>query len=143
MLDYKDSKEWNCLNDIWKSIPKEYRESNMENFKYLSNFIKESYECKGNFPMEDNDFKYLEGVSYEARQLVIDLINDGKKNLYHSIMAIIECHKELFSTPEDLWEYYKTRYGVTRPYIMEYENEVFEIIQLCFQKMCDKGILIP
>ena len=142
-MDYKDSKEWNCLNNIWKSLPNDYRELNMENFKYLSEFIRDSYKNKVNFPMEDNDFKYLEGVSIEARQLVIYLINNGEKNLYHSIMAIIESHRELFSTPEDLWEYYKTRYGSTRPYIMEYENEVFEIVELCFQKMCDRGILKP
>ena len=142
-MGYKESKEWNCLNDIWKSMPKEFREKNMDNFKHLSVFIKDFYEHKVNSFVEDDDYKYLEGVSYEARHLVIDLINDGKKNLYHSVMSIIENHRELFSTPEDVWEYYKRRYSVTRPYIIEYETEVYEIIELCFQKMCDRGILKP
>ena len=39
---------------------------------------------------EMNNYKYLNGLSKEAKQTIISKINSGEVNLYHSIMAVLE-----------------------------------------------------
>lgn len=37
-----------------------------------------------------NNYKYLNGLSKEAKQTIISKVNSGEVNLYHSIMAVLE-----------------------------------------------------
>ena len=143
---YKNEKEWIALNNIWRSIPRELRESNRDNFKVVSEFIKNCYieeealrEDTGSRTAKD-DYGYLDELSPEVKQLIIDLVKDGDKNLYHSIMAVIECNRGRFTSIDQLWQYYSKRFGKERSYIYKYEEEIKEIIELCLIRMDRKGI---
>ena len=137
MDEYKNSKEWQALNEIWKSLSKEQREGNYDAFKTLSEYVKFNYVVKKaedeRVDHQDN-YKYLNNVSAKAKQLVIDLVDKGEKNLYHSMMAIIDAKKNEITSVEQLWNYYSKRFGGARSYIYTYENEIKEIMQLCLDK---------
>ena len=146
MSDYKAEKEWVALNNIWRSIPQHLREENWNNFKVVSEFIKKHY-VTGDSPVETiesqvvkDDYRYLDDLSAEAKQLVIDLVNEGDKNLYHSIMAVIYLKRGQIASINQLWKYYSKRFGKTRSYIYEYEEEIREIMELCLLRMDRKGI---
>lgn len=146
MDEYKSGKEWNALSDIWKSMSSDQRKENFENFKILSDFIKLNCAIEHAISHKDDEksleenYGYLNKLSAEAKQLVIDLVKKGEKNLYHSIMAIIDAKRGEFSSVEQLWEYYSNRFGKTRSYIYVYESEIKEIISLCLIRMDKKGI---
>lgn len=146
MGDYQNEKEWVSLNNIWRSLPHELRETNWDNFKVVSELIKKHYIAKDSQDenMESNtvrdDYRYLDELSPEAKQLVINLVNDGDKNLYHSIMAVIECNRGRFTSINQLWEYYSKRFGKERSYIYKYEDEIREVMELCLIRMDRKGI---
>ena len=92
MDEYKYSEEWVALNAIWLSMSKAQREANYDNFKIVTEFIKASYLNKNSLAEEKSeetcvdDYRYLDKVSESAKNLVIDLVNKGEKNIYHSIM---------------------------------------------------------
>lgn len=149
MDEYKSGKEWNALNNIWRSIPQEVREANWDNFKVVAEFIKTYYpvevslveKTETQFVSDDkDDYRYLDELSPEAKQLVIDLVNDGDVNLYHSIMAVIYFKRGQITSINQLWNYYSNRFGKTRSYIHTYEEEIREIMELCLIRMDRKGI---
>lgn len=146
MGDYKNEKEWVALNNIWRSLPKELREANWDNFKVVYEFIKnhcvveDSLDGKAEPQTVKDDYGYLDELPPEVKRLVIDLVNDGDKNLYHSIMAVIECNRGRFTSINQLWEYYSKRFGKERSYIYKYEEEIREIMELCLIRMDRKGI---
>jgi len=145
MDNYKTSKEWIALNNIWKNSTQEIKEKNIDDFKTLTNLIKKyCHPVAEPLPKAKRKYvptyDYLNELSPETKQLVIDLVNDGDKNLYHSIMAIIESHRGQFSTVDDLWNYYSKRYGHSRSYIYTYEEEIREIMELCLTIMDERGI---
>ena len=143
MDSYKNTKEWIALDNIWKSISRELKEQNREHFKIVAEMIKERYavvDTEIEVDSLEDDYRYLNEVSPEAKQLVIDLVNDGDKNLYHSIMAVIETHRGEFTSINQLWQYYSKRFGKERSYIYRYEDEIREIIELCLIRMDRKGI---
>ena len=98
MDEYKHSEEWVALNDIWRSISKEQREANYDNFKIVTEFIKASYSNKNLLAEEKSeetcvdDYRYLDKVSESAKNLVIDLVNKGEKK-YISQHYVNNCHK--------------------------------------------------
>lgn len=146
MDEYKQGEEWTALNAIWRSISKEQREANYDNFKIVTEFIKASYLNKNSLVEEKSeetcvdDYRYLDKVSESAKNLVIDLVNKGEKNIYHSIMSIIGVNRGKFKSEDQLWEYYSKRFGRERPYIYTHEDEIKEIISLCLIRMDLKGI---
>ena len=146
MDEYKNEKEWVALNSIWRSMPKELRESNRDNFKVVSEFIKNHYIVEDSLrenvrpQVTKDDYGYLDELHPDVKELVISLINDGDKNLYHSIMAVIESNRGRFTSINQLWEYYSKRFGKERSYIYKYEEEIREIMELCLIRMDRKGI---
>ena len=146
MDDYKNEKEWVALNNIWRSIPQALREENWDNFKVVSEFIKSHYATTDALverietQVVKDDYGYLDDLSPEAKQLVIDLVNDGDTNLYHSIMAVIYLKRGQFTSINQLWNYYSKRFGQKRSYIYKYEQEIREIMELCLIRMDRRGI---
>lgn len=132
--EYKNSKEWTALNNIWKNMSKKQQDENLDNFKIVSDLIKLHRTIEQSTDARD-DYQYLDELSPETKQLVIDLVNSGEKNLYHSIMAMIGVKGGEFESTEQLWDYYSKRLGKTRPYICEFEPQVRELIELCWGRM--------
>jgi len=146
MGDYKESKEWSALNHIWTSCSSTIRAELYEDFEIIMSFIKKHYVCdiftdrdpqKMKLKTEPSD--YLNELSQETKIFILDRVQEGEKNLYHSIMAIIGNNKGRFKTVDDLWNYYLEKYQNSRSYIFTHEKEVREIIGLCLQRMEERG----
>ena len=80
----------------------------------------------------DHNYAYLNGISEEAKQFVISVVNKGEKNIYHSIMAILGGKSQL--SKEELKAYYFQKYRTKRPYLIENSDLVSEVINLCWDK---------
>lgn len=123
MEEYKKSEEWQALNNIYKSLPQNLQQSNISNFKTLSVFLQKDETIKNIKQLSktkdliNDQYKYLNPLSTETQELILELIDEGKKNLYHSIMAVIG-GTVTFKSVNEVWYYYSEKYGTTRPYIV-------------------------
>ena len=134
----KDTPQWKALNSIWKSCSKEQQELLMKDFKVLGEFIRKhthiDKKClnKNQNNIVKDDYRYLNDLSKEAKDFVIAIINNGDKNIYHSVMAVINNKRN--SDKNDIIEFYFKKYRNKRPYIIENEPLVREIIDLCWER---------
>ena len=131
--DYiKNTPEWKALNHIWKSCTSEQQKENMANFELLSKFIRNYHGLRQSKLKDKDEYDYLNGVSPEAKQFVIKMIQQGETNLYHSIMAVIENKRD--SGIDDISAYYFAKIGAKRPYLSENQPLVQELIESCWHK---------
>ena len=133
----KSTSEWIALNNIWKSCSLEQRTKIRADFELLANYIRSNYQSKSNWNhnrtgAQDN-YAYLNYVSPEVKQFVIDMIEQGEKNIYHSIMAVLSCKPNL--NLDDFTNYYFEKNKVKRPYLMENQTLVNELIAYCWKKL--------
>lgn len=127
----KSTKEWQALNTIWKSCTPEQQTQLKKKFQLLTKCIRHTcYVPKG-------EYAYLNGISEEARQFVISVIDHGEINIYHSVMAIMDNKPKL--NREELIEYYFKKYETKRPYLVENKPLVEEVIDLCWLRYHAKG----
>lgn len=127
----KNSKEWQSLNRIWKCCNVEQRKAMRSDFEVVSRFI--SQKVGANYHSEsDDEFRYLNSLSEEAKQFVISLVEAGEPNLYHSIMAVLNNKKG--ATKEEIEKFYFAKYETKRPYLIEKRKLVDEVIDLCWKK---------
>lgn len=86
-----------------------------------------------------NDYGYLNNLSEEAKNLVIVLVDKGEKNLYHSIMAVIDSqkHKNKNVSLKTIKQYYKKRFE-KREYIQKSWPLIDEIFNLCWKRYVAK-----
>lgn len=131
----KTTDEWKAINRIWKSCSPEQKAQLNEEFKMLVEFIRLHRQPKLKSWKKDN-YAYLSKISPEAKQFVISMVEQGEKNIYHSLMAIIDNKPEL--SCEELREYYFQKYGERRPYLLENKDYVSEVIELCWNKFHDR-----
>ena len=147
MEEYKNTEEWQALNNIYKSLPQNLQQSNLSNFKTLSVFLQKAETLERINKLSktkkiiNDEYKYLAPLSIETQELILALIDEGEKNLYHSIMAVIG-GTMTFRSVNEVWTYYSEKYGTTRPYVLFYENNIKEIIEYCFSKLTKDGKLI-
>lgn len=134
---YKMSVEYDALNNIWKSMNQEQKKTLYDDFKVINDFIKYRYSVSDCITSSEVSFarshEYLNDLSKEAQTLVRSLIEDGEKNLYHSVMAFIPYNYNV-SDANELYELYYERYKKTRPYIAEYKEQVMEVMDLCLRR---------
>lgn len=131
----KTTDEWKAINCIWKSCSSEQKAKLNKEFKLLVQFIRLHKQPKVESWAKDN-YAYLSKISPEAKQFVISMVEQGKKNIYHSLMAIINNKPEL--SCQELQEYYFQKYGQKRPYLLENKAYVSEVIELCWNKFHDR-----
>lgn len=77
---------------------------------------------------------YLEPLSKEARQLILS----NKPNIYHSVMAVLNNQRCRLDNPEELLKAYLGWYGAEKPYLVENQKLVLEIITLCINNYKNK-----
>lgn len=133
----KDTLEWKSLNSIWKSCSKEQQELLRKDFEVLGKLIRKKLSAdkiylEHNQNSSHDDYRYLNDLSKEAKDFVISVVNDGEKNIYHSVMAVI--NNKYSCTKNDIIEFYFKKYGTKRPYIAENRSLVCEIINFCWNK---------
>ncbi len=110
MEEYKKSEEWQALNNIYKSLPQIYNKAIYRTLKHYLRFCKKMKPLKtsNNYQKKEliNDqYKYLNPLSTETQELILALIDEGEKNLYHSIMAVIG-GTVTFKSVNEVWYYY-------------------------------------
>lgn len=127
----KDTPQWKALNSIWKSCSKEQQELLMKDFKVLGEFIRKRTYIKQKDKSNDV-YPYLNALSKEAKDFIITIVDKGDKNIYHSVMAVLG--SKLHWNKEKIIEFYFKKYGRKRPYIIENEPLVREIIDLCWER---------
>ena len=124
----KSSNEWKALNRIWKSCTAEQRDVMRNEFELVGKFIGQKVGLK--FHSEsDDEFRYLNSISDEAKQFVISLVEQGEPNLYHSIMSVLSNKRN--ATKEEIKDFYFMKYGIKRPYLYIKRELVDEVIELC------------
>lgn len=86
-------------------------------------------------PATTQSYDYLRDLSDEARGLVTTLVNRGEKNLYHSIMSVIDNYKKRVpaAQQQDVLEYYHQRFA-NREYVQDDWDIVCEIFDLCWKR---------
>lgn len=128
----KSTKEWKSLNSIWISCSAEQRAVLRSDFKVVAEFIKENVCITGKSAPKDG-YGYLNALSTEAKQFVILKVNSGERNIYHSIMAVLDGKPEL--SKSEVESYYFKRFSRSRPYLEENRDLVCEILDLCWDRM--------
>ena len=126
----KDTDEWIALNTIWKTCTPCQKEMLQGEFKRLSDFVRKHVRVRP----ESDDYSYLNALSPGARSFVVDLVELGEKNLYHSIMAILNNPRRAQCTKEEIRNIYFKKYGDKRPYLKNNESYVLEILDLCWSR---------
>lgn len=80
----------------------------------------------------NDDYRYLEPLSKETKDFIITQVNNGGKNLYHSIMAVLmnKFHKETIADLETEKALYMKKYNIE-----EMHKEIIcEIMDLCYER---------
>lgn len=128
----KSTKEWKALNLIWKRCSSEQRVMLRSEFEIVSKFIKENVCTTGKVAPKDG-YGYLNALSIEAKQFIILKVNSGERNIYHSIMSVLDNKPDL--TKNEVKKYYFERFSRSRPYLEENRELVCEILNLCWDRM--------
>ena len=137
----KSTPEWIALNNIWKSCSQEQRTKIKTDFEVLANYIRANHTPKVAPAKSDwherektgqDEYAYLNHVSPEAKQFVKDMIQQGEKNIYHSIMAVLQTKPQL--NLADFTDYYFDKNRAKRPYLIENKALVSELIAYCWRK---------
>lgn len=138
----KSTPEWIALNRIWKSCSLEQKMEIKTDFEVLAKYIRANYDQKMSKPKRHesgsdvrDEYAYLNDVSPEAKQFVKDMVQQGEKNIYHSIMAVLQNRPQM--NLEDFTHYYFDRNKLKRPYLMENQALVTELITYCWKKFHD------
>lgn len=132
----RSTPEWNALNKIWKSCTKEQQQFLEPEFRLLTDFVRANTVPRFTTPAPDQ-YGYLQGLSAGAQALIIDKIQEGEPNLYHSIMSVID--GKLTQGKDSLQEYYYEKFGSKRAYIKENWSLVCEIFDFCWKKNIQKN----
>lgn len=132
----RSSDEWQALNRIWELCTAEQRDAMLDDFELLRSIIR--HKVGLNFRADnDDEFRYLNSISDEAKQFVISLVENGEPNIYHSIMAVLNNKKNI--TMEEIKNFYFAKYGMKRPYLCEKRELVNEVIELCYRNFYFKN----
>lgn len=126
----KETDEWIALDTIWRSCTSYQKESLRGEFKLLSGFIRKHIRVRA----ESDDYGYLNALSPGARAFVIELVESGEKNLYHSFMSIINNPSRADFTKEQIRDIYFEKYADKRPYLKKHESYVLEVLNLCWSR---------
>lgn len=124
----KSSAEWQALNNIWKACLPEQKAELRADFELVSGFINKKIGA-GYHPENEDEYAYLR-VSDEAKQFVINLIERGEPNLYHSLMAVLANMRGI--EKEEFKEFYFNKHGNKKPYLLADQKLVEEVMDLCW-----------
>lgn len=122
-----------------KNVMPEHEANLIELFEYCYEKMTKGYEPRKKSNRKEEYFGYLDHVSQEAKQFVIDRVHSGNKNVYHSIMSVLNNRIE-HNTIEPLEEEYAVYLQKAKRHNFE-ESElqyVREVFEYCYEKI-NKG----
>ena len=131
----RSTAEWNALNKIWAACTQEQRTQLEAEFRFLTEFIRANTATRFTEPTPEN-YSYLQGLSSGAQSLIIEKEKDGERNLYHSMMSVI--NGKIPQGKDAVRTYYYEKYGSQRPYVKENWSLICEIFDFCWSKSLKK-----
>ena len=133
--DYRESAHWQALNRIWKAIPTAAREAVKDDFKLLTDFVKESCEPKPAIPAEAPvqaeyafENRYLDGLSKAAKGYALSRLIAGRGDAYREIMDFVTQNK--LRDMDAAWE----RYAAANEIAPASDSAVREILCVCLER---------
>lgn len=131
----------NALDAIYSRCTTEQQKLLQSEFDLLRQFINDKTPKKEVAPKSSggHDYTYLDDLSQEAKNLVIVLVDKGEKNLYHSIMAVIDgqVKKNKNVSKGTVKEYYRKRFE-NRDHVKHSWKLVSEVFDLCWKRYQSK-----
>jgi hypothetical protein len=116
--DYKTGANWQALNRIWKALPAAAREAVKNDFRLLTDVIREKNEPLPEAQPEaparvEHDFenRYLEGMSKATKAYALKCLTQGHINVYQEISDFIVENK--IRDMDGLWDQYAKMNEVT------------------------------
>lgn len=83
------------------------------------------------------EFDYLEGLSIDTKRFIMERVDSGNTNLYHSIMATIGRLVAEGKTSRECYDYYMKR-RQHKNALIGHEEKVKETVNLCYEKLKEK-----
>lgn len=132
----KQTKEWQALNTIWKTMSRQQREQIMEEFKCLTHFIDAHAR-----PVRDEaaiDANYKTELSPEAAAFAQEREAENC-NLYADFLKLIG--GSTFEGQDQVLFFYNLKYGKKYPWLQDYPDEVAEILDLAWKRQVQRGFV--
>lgn len=150
--DYRASKEWQALNRIWKAVPAAAREGVKEDFRLITERLRQEYRpapvlredqavpapALGETAAVEDSYEeenYLAGLSAAARRLALSALTKDGFNLYACLMRLISQTKA--ADADELWDAYVSQHDAEE----EQEEPLREIMELCLRRARERGTI--
>lgn len=131
--DYRNSREWQALNRIWKAVPVQTRENVKDDFRIITDLIKSgAREEKTPAPApaapRAGRENYLEGLSRQAKKLALTLLTREGFDIYAFLEELMISSRA--QSADELWDAYVSERDI------EEENEAAlrEMIEICVSR---------
>lgn len=135
--ELKQTKEWQALNTIWKTMTPQQRGAMTEEFKCLTHFIDAHARPPVNY--DAIDAAYQDALSPRAAAFAREREGQDHQNLYAELMKLIA--GSTFEGPEKVFFFYKLKYGKSCPWVQDSPDEVMEIVNLAWNRQVERGFV--
>lgn len=134
--DYRNSREWQALNRIWKAVPAFARDNVKDDFWIITEMIKKpaamaaQQEVKKpeTAPVAVGATNFLTGLSADARKLALSLLTKEGFNLYDYLVELAA--KSRAEDAEELFDAYVSQRDIDD----DQEEALMEIIRACLKR---------
>ena len=131
--DYKSSPNWQALNRIWKVLPPAARETVQDDFRMLTDLVKERRDpAEGATPAAkpgfDYENRYLDGMSRQTKRFALKRLTLKHTDVYQEIADLIAEQK--IADMDALWDAYTAAHGAPG----EDEPALREIMCVCLER---------
>ena len=134
--EYRDSREWQALNRIWKAVPAAAREAVKEDFRIITEMIKRPAAAaapEAKKPVQAvapavGATNFLAGLSADARKLALSLLTKEGFNLYDYLVELAA--KSRAQDAEELFDAYVSQRDIDDGQ----EDALMEIIRACLKR---------
>lgn len=132
----KQTRQWQALNAIWKTLTTQQRQAIGPEFQCLSDFIRDNSRPPVDYAAEDAD--YQSHLSNDACRFAREREAAGQ-NIYDGFKKIIS--RSTFESPEKVMVFFDLKYKQKYPWVTENRDELLEILDLVWNRLVDRGFV--
>lgn len=139
--DYKASSHWQALNRIWKALPVSAREERKDDFRLITDMVKEKSVATADQPEAHTKVEYgfenrfLAGMSKATKAYALTCLTQEHTDIYKTIMDFIV--ENSLRDMDNLWEKYTSDINITT----DDESAVREIMCICLERARIQGLV--
>ena len=101
-------------------------------------FIEECNKRKNTFSKEKDNYSYLNVFSKQTKEFVINEVNNGNVNIYHSIMSVLGNRYKAYKLEEFQFEF--DNYMKKKKFSSDKKNMVEEIFSYCYNRIVNNDV---